>query len=206
MILESLIVGFIETNCYIIGCERTLKGVIIDPGGDGEKIVELVKKRNLKIEYIINTHAHIDHIQANEYLKDVFNVPICIHREGEEIFKDPVSNLSSLLLSRALVFPSPERLLDDGEEIKTGYLTLSIFHTPGHTPDSISVVVEKAVFTGDALFAGGIGRTDLPSGDYNLLIQSIRNKILSLPDEYAVYPGHGPSSTVGIERGENPYV
>ena len=206
MILERLIIGPIETNCYMIACQRTLKGAIIDPGGDGERIIEVVKKKNLTMKYIINTHAHIDHIQANQELKDVLKVPVYLHKEDEKMLKNPSSNLSLFLFSHPFVFSSADKLLSGGEEIKIGLLTLSILHTPSHTPGSISIVVDRVLFTGDTLFAGGIGRTDLPLGNYHLLIQSIKEHILSLPDDYMIYPGHGPFSTVGKERKENPFL
>ena len=206
MILQTLTVGPLATNCYILACEKTLVGAIIDPGGDEKKIVDEVTSRNLEIKYIINTHGHVDHIQANEYIKKIYSCPVCMHEKDEELLKSPDLNLLSALPSSAIKFPAPDKKLKEGEEIKLGSLSLLILHTPGHTPGSISMVVEKNVFTGDALFAGGIGRTDLPGGDYDLLMQSINKKLLALPDDFTIYPGHGPPSKIGIEKKENPFL
>ena len=205
MILQTLTVGPLATNCYIIGCEKTNIGAIIDPGGDEKTIIDEVAVKNISIQYIINTHAHIDHIQANEYVKKTFSCPLCMHEKDIELLENPDLNLSNLLCS-PVKFPSPDKKLKEGDEIKLGNLSLLILHTPGHTPGSISIVVEKNVFTGDALFAGGIGRTDLPGGNYNLLIQSINEKLLTLPDDFNIYPGHGPASTIGIEKKDNPFL
>ena len=210
MILEKLIVGALQTNCYVIGCKRTLEGIVIDPGADGEKILKIIKKKNLKIKYIINTHAHIDHIGANKYLKDALGAEICMHEEDIKLLENPSSNLSNFISSnsqdRELSFPTPDIVLTEGFEIKIGDLKASVLHTPGHTPGSISLVINRCVFTGDALFSGSIGRTDFPFSNHSLLIKSIKNKILSLPDDFRVYPGHGPSSKIGIEKRENPYL
>lgn len=200
MILQTLTVGPLATNCYILGCEKTHIGAIVDPGGDEKKIIDEVTSKNLEIKYIINTHGHADHIQANEPVKKIFSCPVCMHEKDEELLEGPDLNLSSQLLCSPLKFPPPDKNLKEGEEIKVGNLSLLILHTPGHTPGSISIVVEKNVFTGDALFAGGIGRTDLPGGDYDLLMKSIKEKLLTLPDDFTIYPGHGPASRISIER------
>lgn len=210
MILEKLIVGPVETNCYVIGCERTLRGIVIDPGANREKILKTIKKRNLNIKYIINTHAHIDHIGANKYLKDVLGAEICMHEEDIKILENPSLNLSIFISSNSqgkrLSFPIPDVVLTEGFKINIGDLKASVLHTPGHTPGSISLVINKCVFTGDALFLRSIGRTDFPLADHSLLLSSIKNKILSLPDDFCIYPGHGPSSEIGTEKRENPYV
>lgn len=210
MILEKLIVGALETNCYVIGCEQTLIGIVIDPGADGEKILKTIKKKNLNIKYIVNTHAHIDHIGANKYLKDTLSAEICMHEEDIKMLKNPSLNLSTFVSSnpqgKGLSFPIPDIVLKEGSEINIGDLKASVLHTPGHTPGGISIVIDSCVFTGDALFSGSIGRTDLPLGNHSLLVMSIKNKILTLPEDFRIYPGHGPSSEVGIEKRGNPYV
>lgn len=206
MILETLTVGCLATNCYILGCEKTHIGAIIDPGGDEKEVIDKVTSKELKIEYIINTHGHIDHIQANEYLRRIFSCPVCMHEKDEELLENAELNLSLSLSSSPLKLQRPDKKLKEGEELKLGSLSLLILHTPGHTPGSISIVVDKNVFTGDALFASGIGRTDLPGGDYNSLIQSINEKILTLPDDFTIYPGHGPASRIGIEKKGNPFL
>ncbi|MCK4904975.1 MBL fold metallo-hydrolase [bacterium] len=220
MILEKLLVGAIETNCYIIGCERTLEGLIIDPGADGEKILKIVKAKNLNIKYIINTHAHIDHIGANKYLKETLNAEICIHEEDIKFLKDPALNLSAFmppdLQDDYLPFPQPDIVLNEDSRLKIGDLEALILHTPGHTPGGISIVMHPAparkggvngcVFTGDALFSGSIGRSDFPLADEITLINGIKNKLFKLPEKFRVYPGHGASSTIGKEKRENPYL
>ncbi len=192
MILRTLTVGPLDTNCYILGCEETGIGAIIDPGAESAKIVEEAIRQNLKISYIINTHGHVDHIQACESVKRNFSCPVCMHKDDEKLLKDPALNLSSMLESPA-VFPPPDKELKDGEKIKLGNLSILILHTPGHTPGSISLSVDKIIFTGDALFADGVGRTDLPESNHDLLMQSIRVKLFSMPDDFTIYPGHGTS-------------
>ena len=206
MILQTIIVGSLSANCYLLGCEKTRAGAIIDPGGDEKEIIDAVTGKNLDIKYIINTHAHIDHIQANEHIKKFFSCPVYIHEKDEELLVDSNLNLSSMMSPFPVKFSPPDKKLKEGEEIKLGNLSLLILHTPGHTPGSISIVVEKNVFTGDALFAGGIGRTDLPGGDYDLLMQSINEKLLTLPDDFTIYPGHGPASKISTEKKENPFL
>ena len=206
MILKTLTVGSLSTNCYILGCEKTHAGAIIDPGDEAPRIINEAAASRLEIQYIINTHAHIDHIQANEELRKTFSCPLCIHEKDEELYSNLDLNLSYHVLCSPLTFPPADRKLREGDKIEIGELSLSILHTPGHTPGSISIVVEKDVFTGDALFAGGIGRTDLPGGNYDLLMQSISEKLLTLPDDFVIYPGHGPSSTIGIEKKGNPWL
>ena len=199
MILRTLTVGPLDTNCYIIGCEETGIGAIIDPAAESAKIVEETVRQDLKINYIINTHGHVDHIQACESVKRNFSCPVCMHKDDEKLLKDPDLNLSSMLGS-PVSFPLPDKELKEGEKIKLGNLFLLILHTPGHTPGSISIVTDKIIFTGDALFAGGVGRTDLPESNHDLLMQSIREKLFSMPDDFTIYPGHGTSSKIGTEK------
>ncbi len=204
MLLEKLIVGPIETNCYVIGCKKTLEGIVIDPGADGEKILRVIKRNKLKIKYIVNTHAHIDHIGANKYLKDALGSEICMHEKDIKFLENPSLNLS-VLIEREISFPYPDIILTASSQINIGDLQISVLHTPGHTPGSISLVMNECVFTGDTLFSGSIGRTDFPLANYSQLMRSI-NKILALPENSHIYPGHGPSSQVGIEKRENPYL
>jgi hydroxyacylglutathione hydrolase len=210
MILEKLVVSPVEANCYIVGCDKILEGIIIDPGAEGDKILEKVKKLKLKIKYIINTHAHIDHIGANKYLKDALGAGICMHEEDIKFLKDPSLNLSDFAppgsQDEFLPFPNPDITLYDGLQLNIGNLKALILHTPGHTPGGISVVINNCVFTGDTLFLGSIGNTSFSLSNYNLLIKSIKNKLLSLPDDFIVYPGHGSPTTIGKEKKENPYL
>ncbi len=200
-ILETVAVGPIGVNCYILGCERTHEAVIIDPGADDEKIKRRLSKKGLSAGYIINTHGHADHIGAN----GKFGLPVMIHGLDAPFLSDPEMNFSAMM-GMAISLPPPERLLEDGDKLDVGDLLLEIIHTPGHTPGSISVKCEDMVFTGDALFNEAVGRTDFPYGSEEDLLKSIREKLLPLPDSTKVYPGHGAATTIGYEREHNPFL
>ena len=205
MILEILTVGALETNCYILGDEETRQGVIIDPGGDSEIIEEHLKKLRLKLKYIILTHGHVDHIGALSQLKKATKAEILIHSEDSPMLYDPNQNLSIFSGDR-IIATKADKLLEEGDIIQCGGIQLEVLHTPGHTPGGISLVTDKMIFTGDALFCGSIGRTDFPGSSYQKLINSIKEKLLSKDDDFIVYPGHGPSSTIGEERRKNPFL
>ena len=202
MILERLALGDYQANCYIYASETSNKGFIIDPGDEADVILKRVKELGLGIEYIILTHGHPDHTGALKIVREKTGTPIAIHAADAAMLKDK-------FLHSLLGFPHfdvvPELLLVDRETLKSGELGLKVIHTPGHTPGGICLMGEGLVFTGDTLFNMGVGRTDLPGGDMERLMSSIRNKLLSLPDETLVYPGHGPSSTIGDERQSNPF-
>lgn len=202
MILKTIIVGLNQTNCYILGCDTTKKAVIIDPGADAARIKRAIKEAAVVPEFIINTHGHADHIASN---KD-FNLSIYIHRLDADFLKNPYKNMSASF-GFHITSPAAEYLLEGGEKIKVGKLLLEIIHTPGHTPGGICIIVgadpcvcPKVVFTGDTLFKDGVGRTDLPDSSEKDLYDSINNKLLVLGDDTVVYPGHGPSSSIGLER------
>lgn len=201
MILEKVVVGPMQVNCYILGCPRTSAAIVIDPGAEAEKIKDRLNACGLKVHCILNTHGHADHIGANRALR----APIFVHRQDADFLNNPQLNLSSMF-GVALTSPAPERLLEDGEDIRVGDINLQVIHTPGHTPGGISLDAAKFVFTGDTLFAQGIGRTDFPYASEQALLQSIRKRLLVLQDEVVVYPGHGPSSTIGEERRNNAFL
>ncbi len=210
MLIISLTVGSLLTNCYLVICEREAEAVVIDPGFDeagGEDVFKEIRERNLRVKYVINTHGHVDHISGNRKIKKETKARILVHYEDAEMLRDPTKNLSWMLGS-AVVSPPPDVMLKDGDRIKVGSLEFRVIHTPGHTPGSISLYCssEKIVFTGDTLFAGSVGRTDLPSASYEKLISSIRRRLLALPDETVVYPGHGERTTIGRERKWNPFI
>ena len=194
MIIEKIVVGEFEANCYIVGCEKTKKAVIIDPGAEEEKIKRKLAEKELIPEIIINTHGHIDHIGAN----DKFNLPVFIHNLDKEFLYDPSKNLS-LLFSEPFICNCEIKTVDDGDVIQIGDLKFGIIHTPGHTPGSICLKIENFLFSGDTIFANGIGRTDFPGSDEKSLFQSIK-KIFTLPRQTILLPGHGPSSTIEIEK------
>jgi len=205
VIFEYLVVGAVGANCYIIGCEETGEGVVVDPGGDGPAILRLVRERGLKVKYIIDTHGHVDHISANGQVKEATGAPILIHELDAPMLTDASRNLS-FFAPRPVRGPAADRTLRNGEVVQVGNLKLEVIHTPGHTPGGISLRLGDKVLTGDTLFAGSIGRTDFPGGSYTTLIDSIKQKLLPLGDEIEVYPGHGPPSTIGEERATNPFL
>lgn len=194
MIFDKVVVGPMQCNCYILGCFRTKKAIIVDPGAEPEKIKQVLLKHKLTLEYIVNTHGHVDHIGANAD----FGVPIYIHCDDADFLSNPHKNLSSMLGSE-INSPKAEKCLKDGQEIIIGDLHLNIIHTPGHTPGGICLCAKEFCLTGDTLFAQGVGRTDFPYSDEKLLHNSL-SKLFRLDDDVAIYPGHGPSSTIGEER------
>ncbi|KYH32358.1 MBL fold metallo-hydrolase [Neomoorella mulderi] len=205
MFLKTLVVGPIGTNCYLVGCQETKEGAVIDPGAEGERILAAAREAGLKIRYIINTHGHIDHIGANGAIKNATGAAILIHRDDAPFLTEPGRNLSVLMGTR-VSSPGADRLLQEGDTITIGRtITLTVIHTPGHTPGGICLQGEGLIFTGDTLFAGSIGRTDFPGGSFNQLLNSIKEKLFVLDDELEIYPGHGPASTIGAERADNPF-
>lgn len=198
--VDRMEVGPMGANCYIVADNASGDALLIDPGGEPDRIKKFLKKKNLSLKFIINTHGHGDHILGNGY----FDVPIYIHRLEKDFLTDPHKNLSGMF---GFLFKSPKAtaLLEDGQKVYLNKLELEILHTPGHTPGGISIKLDGVVFTGDALFAGGIGRTDLPDGNEEQLFNSIKNRLFSLDDDVVVYPGHGPESTIGKEKRTNPF-
>ena len=193
MILKTLVVGPIQSNCYIVGCERTREAAVIDPGGDADRILITLAKDKLRCVYIINTHGHFDHSADNKRLKEVTGAQLLIHQADAPMILHQSNS------------PPPDRYLGEGDIITFGDISLKVLHTPGHSPGGISLVTDKIVFVGDTLFAGSIGRTDFPGGDYDGLLRNVREKIFTLGDDVVVYPGHGPKTTVGRERKTNPF-
>ena len=212
MIVKMLQVGPIMTNCYIVGCEETKEGAIIDPGGDGVRILAKVRQLGLEIKYVVNTHCHFDHMLANkeviEGLAESQQQPplLAIHRAEEPVLKS--GGGAALFGLRGFPSPPADTYLEEGDVLTLGQVKLKVLHTPGHSMGSVSLLneEEKAVFDGDVLFNMGIGRTDLPGGSSETLMDSIRNKLLTLPDDTIVYSGHGPVTTIGRERAGNPFL
>lgn len=201
MIIEKVVVGLMQVNCYILGDEKTHEAIIIDPGEEVAKINKALKKLGLTAKCIVNTHGHADHIGANKAL----GLPIYIHRLEADFLTEPKLNLSASF-GIAIKSNPAEHILEDGDEIRVGSIRLKVLHTPGHTPGSICLRTDGIVFTGDLLFFESVGRTDFQYGSWEQLIGSIRNKVLALTDDTKVYPGHGPESTVGNERARNPFL
>jgi glyoxylase-like metal-dependent hydrolase (beta-lactamase superfamily II) len=205
LIVKTLAVGPIMANCFIAGCEETLQAAVIDPGDEVDKILYSLAELKLTVKVIINTHGHFDHIGANKLLQDATGAPIMIHPLDAPMLNQISSSAAAWGLSAENSRPS-DRDLQDGDEITFGNITLTVLHTPGHTPGSISLYSDGHVFVGDALFSGSIGRTDFPGGIFETLKDSIQNKLFKLGDDVTVYPGHGPSTMIGQERRHNPFV
>ncbi|NPV51940.1 MAG: MBL fold metallo-hydrolase [Firmicutes bacterium] len=210
MLVRCLAVGELETNCYIVACERTHEAIIIDPGAEPERVMAEVGGLGLSCLYIVNTHGHADHIGANGALKRATGARIAIHENDAPALLSPDVNLAGFMWPGRAGFSGPpaDILLRDGDVVQFGDERLRVIHTPGHTPGGICLVSVPhsdavpgpgQVFTGDTLFRAGMGRTDFPGGDEEALIQSIEGRLFKLPEEARVYPGHGPETTIGAE-------
>jgi hydroxyacylglutathione hydrolase len=206
LILVTLPVGLIETNCYVIGCEETKQGAIIDPGGHPQRILAEVQRRGLAIQYVLDTHGHFDHTDANGAVVKATGAPLAIHPLDKPILQ--ASGGASWFGMVAAPSPPPDLELQDGDLLNVGKLCLQVLHTPGHTPGHVCFFesAQGVLFDGDVLFYRGIGRTDLPGGNWQQLFDSIRRVLFSLPNTTLVYPGHGPATTIGDERRLNPWL
>jgi glyoxylase-like metal-dependent hydrolase (beta-lactamase superfamily II) len=209
MIIEPIKVGYMDVFCYILGCKATGKGLLIDPAGDEERVADKARSLGLTIESVVNTHGHPDHTCGNRKIVELTGAKIYMHTIDDEYFNTPAGQS----MGRQMGFtPSPpaDVTVEDGDSIAFGEKALSVIHTPGHTRGGICLYVEKNLFTGDTLFVGAVGRTDFPGGSMEVLLQSIGNKILALPEETIVWPGHDygarPCSTIAHEKKHNPYV
>ncbi|HNT35978.1 MAG TPA: MBL fold metallo-hydrolase [bacterium] len=195
------------TNCYFLVCEPDNIGVVIDPGGDAEHILEAVERAGVERAVILNTHGHGDHIEANEEISLSLDAPIYIGAGDAPALTDPAVNLS-VFLGTPIVSPAATRLLKDGDILRFGSETLEVMETPGHSPGSVCFYIRRLgwLFCGDLVFLESVGRTDLPGGDFPILLQSIAERVLTLPEETVLYPGHGPQTTVGHEVKHNSFL
>jgi len=205
MILESLEVGPVLTNCYLVGCPETKEGLLIDPGGDAERILKKVRRSGLAVRQVVNTHGHGDHIAANAAVKRALGCRILVHEADADTI---TSREASLLewVSGAEVSPPADRRLVEGDTVGVGTLSFRVLHLPGHTPGGLGLLGEGVLFTGDTLFAGSVGRTDLPGGSDEALRETLAKKIAPLDDGLALYPGHGASTTLAREKERNPFL
>jgi hydroxyacylglutathione hydrolase len=207
MIHEIIPVGPLQCNCSIIGDENTQEGMVIDPGDDIEEILALIRKHSLKIKQIVITHAHIDHVGGAMKLRKLTGAPVLLNQNDYALLK-------MLDVQAAWIgMPSPgsvdiDQSLGHADKVTAGTLEAGVIHTPGHTEGSICLyfATEKKLIAGDTLFAGSIGRTDLPGGSYDKILNSLHDRVLALPDETVVVPGHGPLTTIGDERETNPFL
>ncbi|MBN2432153.1 MAG: MBL fold metallo-hydrolase [Acidobacteria bacterium] len=199
-----LVIGPLEVNCYVLCCRETGVAAVIDPGAEAGRIIGEIEARGWRPAMIINTHGHIDHVAGNSDIADHFRIPVLLHALDEPLLKsEDIFGLAPVLNARPS--PPPERLLRDGDTVMVGQVEIQVLHTPGHTPGGCCLLADVACFAGDTVFRGSVGRTDLPGGDYDTLLESIREKILPLPDDVELFPGHGPSTTVGREKEQNPF-
>jgi len=208
MRIEQLTVGMMQVCCYIISCEATSEAAVIDPGGNEDQILAQCRSQSLNVRYIIATHGHPDHVCGNKRIQEETGAKILMHTDDAIFFWQPeVQQYFSMLgLPES---PKPDRLVKDGDLITIGREELQVLHTPGHTPGGICLYSKPNCFTGDTLFAGGVGRTDFPGGSTQELLNSIRDRLLVLPEETIVWPGHGyggSKSTIGAEAKTNPFL
>lgn len=203
--IESIKTPGMGVNCYLLACEQTKKAILIDPGAGSKMIESWVKDKDFEIVYILLTHGHYDHIGSVEYLRKEFNTKVAIHKDDADMLTDPTKNLSSFL-GKGIALSPAEILLEDNQELEVGEITLKVIHTPGHTPGGICILTDDGLISGDTLFDGSVGRADFPGGNMQLLISSIQNRLMDLPDETVVYPGHESRTTIGRERSSNPFI
>lgn len=205
MIVERLPLGVYAANCYIVMCEETKEAMIVDLGGEPEEVIIKSKELGFNINSIVLTHAHGDHIAGIPGLLGEISCPVYVHEKDEEMLLDPKLNLSAAM-SIDNISIKPDGLLKAGDILKVGNLEIEVIHTPGHTMGGISLKVENYILTGDTLFKGSIGRTDLYGGSYDAIIDSVNNKLLIYDDDIIILPGHGPASTIGVEKKTNPFA
>jgi len=212
MILESAAVGPFFKNGYIVGCERTRKAVYIDPGDEVEQLLDFVTAEQLDVSYILLTHAHVDHVSGVAEAKRTLGSPVYLHKDDLPIYQNAVR--SGMMFGLTVEEPPPVDQFYEGDRpILFGDYQVRVLHTPGHCPGGVCLAVTRrgssaspSLFVGDTLFAGSIGRTDLPGGDYNTLLKAITGVLFAFPDDSMVYSGHGPETTIGREKATNPFV
>lgn len=205
MLSKVIVIGPLQVNCYLIGCEETREIIIVDPGDDAASIRKVITKENLIPKSIISTHGHIDHVGDVSTIQKLFAIPYYIHADEQPLIDALPTQVATFGLHLSGI-PTVSEYLVHGQTILIGSVSLTVLHTPGHSPGGICLKADSCVFTGDTLFAGSVGRCDLPGGDWELLLSSIHTHLMSLPDQITVYPGHGPPTSIGRERRMNPYL
>ena len=203
---ETVVTSGFQENCYIIWDEATMAGMIIDPGADGDRIVSVLEKHHITPIGIYNTHGHFDHIGAVSELKRQLNIPFALHSGDKQLVAEADSQGGMFGLHLPMAAPEVDIWLEDGMTLTVGNETGTVIHTPGHTQGGVCFLFSKLLFTGDTLFSGSIGRSDLPGGNGRQLIESIHKNILCLDDSISVFPGHGPATSIGREKRFNPFV
>jgi hydroxyacylglutathione hydrolase len=207
LVFDQLETGPIQTNCYIVGDSDTKEAVVVDPGGHVGAILSALERNKLTCKTIVNTHSHFDHVGGNHELKKKAGAELLIHAAEAPMLKQLASQ-AGIFGIRLENSPGADRLIDEGDVVRAGKIELEVFHTPGHSPGSLSLVIkgEKKILVGDLVFQGSVGRTDLPGGSMETLVRMVHEKIFVHPDDTKLYPGHGPATTVGIERRTNPFL
>ncbi len=206
MILEGFPVGPIQANCYIFGDDATREVFVIDPGDEPARILATLRRLNARPLAIVNTHGHFDHIQGVQEVRRAAHIPFWIHEAEHDVLSQGPARAETMFGVALPPSPVPDRWLKDGDHLQVGSLALRVRHTPGHSPGGVCLVGDGLAFVGDTLFAGSIGRTDIPGGDLETLLASIARVLLPLPDGTVCYPGHGPETTIGEERRFNPFL
>jgi len=203
---EGRAVGALAANCYLFSCSETKKAMVVDPGADGKMIYHWILERGLKVEYILLTHGHMDHIGGVDELRELLgDVVVGIHTNDAEMLTDGRKNLSTYL-GPGMAFKQADLLLSDGQELMVGKEPIKVIATPGHSPGSVCFLCSEGLISGDTLFAGSIGRTDFPGGSMNQLLDGVKKKLLILPDATKVFPGHGEETSIGEEKQSNPFL
>lgn len=205
MPIKTFVVGPLQVNCFLVWDEPSRDAMIVDPGEESDRLLDAIDKLNLNLKMIINTHGHFDHIGGNAGIKKKHDVPLMIHGDDLPLLQRAQDHASVYGLNTTSS-PLPDKILQGGETIDCGAMKVKVLHTPGHSPGGICLLVGDDLISGDLLFAGSIGRTDLPGGDMDILLESVRTQLFPLPEATRVHPGHGPSSTIGEEKATNPFL
>jgi hydroxyacylglutathione hydrolase len=206
VIIEGFPVGSVAANCYIFGDDATREVFVIDPGDEAERILAAIRRLDARPVAIVNTHGHFDHVQAVDAVRREAHVPFWIHEAERPVLESGPARAKVLFGLDFPPSPVPDAWLTEGQVLRVGRLQLTVRHTPGHSPGGVCLIGDGLVFTGDTLFAGSVGRTDLPGANQDQLFASIARVLLPLPDETVCYPGHGPETTIGEEKRTNPFV
>jgi len=205
LLVHQLSVGPLQVNCFVVACQRTREAMVIDPGEDGPRILQLAESNGYQVKKIVNTHGHFDHIGANQPVKEATGAVLMMHEADLPLLQNARNHAQAYGLTVS-PSPDPDKFLNEGDVFSVGEQSFSIFHVPGHSPGSVCLLSDGHLFVGDVLFAGSVGRTDLPGGDFDALVEGVREKLFRLPADTIVHPGHGPDTTIGREKQTNPFV